>query len=307
MNPFDLRGLEFLLFYFLFSLVVVISIFVLRQRAESGDEPRIDLGDPYLIAYLRGGEDEALRVAVISLLDRGMLVTDGHLIRRADHVTGDMVNRPIERVVLGKFSVSGEAESILKDTNLKTALRSYQDNLERAGLMPDAAARSARLRRLLLGLTALGVVGVIKIQIGVSLERPVGFLVVMMIIAMAVAAAISFPRLTARGKATLENITNLYSGLRTQVNPFGPGSASAELAMCAAVFGVGALAATPFAYAEDPFRRTTSSSSCGTSSGAVDSSSSCSSSDGGSSCGGSSDGGSGCGGGGGGGCGGCGS
>jgi hypothetical protein len=171
--------------------------------------------------------------------------------------------------------------------------------------MPDAAARSARLRRLLLGLTALGVVGVIKIQIGISLERPVGFLVVMMIIAMAVAAAISFPRLTARGKATLEDITNLYSGLRTQVNPFGPGSASAELAMCAAVFGAGALASTPFAYAEDPFRRASSSASCGTSCGAVDSSSSCSSSDGGSSCGGSSDGGSGCGGGGG--CGGCGS
>jgi uncharacterized protein (TIGR04222 family) len=299
MNPFDLRGPEFLLFYFLFSLVVVITIIVLRNRAEYGGSPRIDLGDPYLIAYLRGGEDEALRVAVISLLDRGMLVTDGHLIRRADHVTGDMVSRPIERVVLGKFSVPGEAGSILKDQNLKTALRSYQDNLERAGLLPDAAARSARLKRLLLALTALGVVGVIKIQIGLSLERPVGFLVVMMIVTMIIAAAISFPRLTARGKATLEDITNLYSGLRTQVNSFGPGSASAELAMCAAVFGVAALAATPFAYAEDPFRPTTSSASCGASAGV----SSCGSSDGGNSCGSSSDGGSSCGGGG---CGGCG-
>jgi uncharacterized protein (TIGR04222 family) len=299
MNPFDLRGPEFLLFYFLFSLGVVIAIVVLRRRAESGDAPRIDLGDPYLIAYLRGGEDEALRVAVITLLDRGILVIDGHLIRSADHVTGDMVSRPIERVVLGKFSIPGEAASILTDKNLKTALRSYQDNLERAGLLPDAGARSARLKRLLLGLTALGVVGVIKIQIGLSFERPVGLLVLMMIAAMIIAAAISFPRLTARGKATLEDITNLYSGLRSQVNSFGPGSASAELAMCAAVFGVAALAATPFAYAEDPFRQATGSSSCGASAGA----SSCGSSDGGSSCGSSSDGGSGCGGGG---CGGCG-
>jgi uncharacterized protein (TIGR04222 family) len=211
-----------------------------------------------------------------------------------------MVSRPIERVVLEKFSIPGEAASILKDKNLKTALRSYRDNLERAGLLPDADTRSARLKRLLLALTTLGVVGAIKIQIGLSLERPVGFLVVMMIVAMAVAAAISFPRLTARGKATLEDITNLYSGLRTQANSFGPGSGSAELAMCAAVFGVAALAATPFAYAEDPFRRATSSSSCGTSAG----SSSCGTSDGGSSSGGSSDGGSSCGGGG---CGGCGS
>ena len=43
MNPFDLRGPEFLLFYFCFSLVVIIAIVVLRRRAESGDAPRIDL------------------------------------------------------------------------------------------------------------------------------------------------------------------------------------------------------------------------------------------------------------------------
>src|SRR5262245_49934114 len=115
MNPLDLRGTEFLLFYFLFSLVVIIAISFFRSRAESGDALRIDLGDPYLVAYLRGGEDEALRVAVISLVDRGVLSTDGYLIRRADHVTGYKDARPIERAVLEKFSVPGEADSVLKD------------------------------------------------------------------------------------------------------------------------------------------------------------------------------------------------
>jgi uncharacterized protein (TIGR04222 family) len=313
MNPFELRGPEFLLFYFCFSLAVIVAIVLLRRRAESGGSPRIDIGDPYLIAYLRGGEDEALRVAVVSLVDRGMLVTGGHIIRRADHVTGDMAPRPIERAVLGKFGLRGDVASVLKGKNLKFVFRSYQDTLERAGLLPDGATRGARLKRLLLGLAALGIVGVIKIQIGLSLERPVGFLVVMMIVAIGAAAAFSFPRLTARGKATLEDITNLYSGLRTQINSFSPGGGSAELAMFAAVFGVTALAATHFAYAEDLFRRksretsafsswgTSASSSCGSSDGG---SSSCGSSDGGSSSCGSSDGGGGCGGGG---CGGCGS
>jgi len=295
MSPFDLRGPEFLLFYFCFSLAVIGAIVLLRRRAESGGLPRIDLGDPYLIAYLRGGEEEALRVAVVSLVDRGMLVMDGHQIRRADHVTVDMAHRPIERAVLELFITADDVAPVLKDKNLKPVFQPYRDTLERAGLLPDGATRAARLKRLLLGVAALGIVGVIKIQIGLSLERPIGFLVVMMIIAIVIGAALSFPRLTARGKATLEDITNLYSGLRTQINSFSPGGASAELAMYAAVFGVAALTATPFAYAEDLFRRRY---------GEASASSSCGSSDGGSSSCGSSDGGGGCGGGG---CGGCGS
>jgi len=323
MNPFDLHGPEFLLLYFCFSLFVIIAIAILRRRAETGPAPKIDLGDPYLIAYLRGGEHEVLRVAVISLVDRGMLDMDDQIIRRADQVTDDMLKHPIEYEVLKKFGDPGEASAIFKDDNLKSLLQPYRDKLERAGLMPDAYVRRDRLMRLLLALMALGVVGVNKIVIGLSRGKPVGFLVVMMIAAMAIVAFSSFPRLTARGKATLADITNLYSGLRTRVNSFSPGSASAELAMFAAVFGVAALTATPFGYARTLFPQAISSSSCGSSCGSSDSSSSCGSSDGGSSCGGSSDsssscgssgGGSSCGGSsdggggcGGGGCGGCGS
>ncbi|HKQ78095.1 MAG TPA: TIGR04222 domain-containing membrane protein [Blastocatellia bacterium] len=302
MNPFDLIGPEFLFFYFCFSIIVIVAIVVLRRRAESGPAPKIDLGDPYLIAYLRGGENEALRVAVVSLVDRGMLVMDDYTVRRADHVTAGTAKNSIEYEVLKKFGAPDKAASVFKDSDLKSEFQPYRDKLELAGLMPDSAVRSARVKRLLLALTALGIVGVIKIQIGLSLERPVSFLVVMMIVAMIIAAVSSFPRLTARGKATLDDITNLYSGLKARVNSFSPGSSSAELAMFAAVFGVAALAATPFGYARTLFPQATSGSSCGSACGSSDSSSG--SSDGGSSCGSSSDGGGGCGGGG---CGGCGS
>jgi uncharacterized protein (TIGR04222 family) len=259
MNPFELRGPEFLLFYFCFSLAVIIAILVFRRLAESGDAPRIDLSDPYLIAYLRGGREEAWRVSVISLVDRGMLVMDGRLVRRADNVAYNMVGRPIERAVLEKFRVPGKAVTVLESRNLTQVFQFYQDSLERLGLLPDAAVFSARLMRLLPGLAALAVVGVIKIQIGLSLERPVGFLFMMMIVAIVIAAAISFPRLTARGKSILEDVTNLYSGLRTQVNSFRPGSAPAELTMFAAVFGVAALAESPLGYTQTLFPQTTSS------------------------------------------------
>jgi uncharacterized protein (TIGR04222 family) len=259
MNPLDLHGPEFLLFYFCFSLTVIIAMVAFRRLAESGDAPRIDLSDPYLIAYLRGGREEAWRVSVISLVDRGMLVMDGRLVRRADNVVYDMVGRPIERAVLEKFRVPGKAVAVLESRNLTQVFQFYQDSLERLGLLPDAAVFNARLMRFLPGLAALVVVGVIKIQIGRSLERPVGFLFMMMIVAIVIAAVTSFPRLTARGKAILEDVTNLYSGLRTQVNSFRPGSASAELTMFAAVFGVAALAESPLGYTQTLFPQTTSS------------------------------------------------
>jgi uncharacterized protein (TIGR04222 family) len=277
MNPFDLRGPEFLAFYFCFSLVVIFAIAIFRRRAESGAAPKIDLGDPYLVAYLRGGENEVLRVAVVSLVDRGLLIMTDQRLRRADHAAGNTVKHPIEYEVLRKFGAPGEAASIFKDERLKSATEPYRSKLELAGLLPDRTVRQARWLRLLIAMAALGIVGAIKIQIGLYLGRPVGFLVAMMVVAIIIAAIASFPRLTARGKAMLADIRNIYSGLKTRVNSINPGSSPAELAMFAAVFGVGALAATPHGYAQTLFPQATSSSSCG---------SSCGSSDGGGGCGG---------------------
>lgn len=117
MNPFDLRGPEFLSFYFCFSLVVIFAVIVLRRIAESGDAPKIDLGDPYLIAYLRGGEDEALRVAVISLVDRGLLVMNDQFIRRADHVTDKMAKNQIEYEALKSSALRAKRRPFSKITS----------------------------------------------------------------------------------------------------------------------------------------------------------------------------------------------
>jgi uncharacterized protein (TIGR04222 family) len=245
----------------------IFAIAILRRRRESGPAPKIDLGDPYLIAYLRGGENEALRVEVISLVDRGMLVMDGKFIRRADNVTDGMVEHQVEREALKRFSAPDKAASVFNDYNLKSALQSYRRKLEEAGLLPDGDASSGRWMRFLFALMALLIVGLIKINIGLSLEKPVVILVFMMIAATIIAAVCSFPRLTVRGNAMLMDITNLYSGLRTRVNSFSPGGASAELAMFVAVFGIGALASTPFGYAQTLFPQATSGTSCGSSDG----------------------------------------
>lgn len=88
MNPFELSGPEFLLFYIIFSVVVIGVAVFWRRRAElPAAPPKLDLSDPYLIAYLRGGDAEVLRVATVTLIDRGLLKADGTRLQRAEHAS----------------------------------------------------------------------------------------------------------------------------------------------------------------------------------------------------------------------------
>jgi hypothetical protein len=60
-NPFDLSGPDFLVFYLFLAGIVIAGVFGARCLREGGDVPRIDSSDPYMIAYLRGGYKEAAR------------------------------------------------------------------------------------------------------------------------------------------------------------------------------------------------------------------------------------------------------
>ena len=62
MNPFDLAGPQFLLFYLVLGGGVILMLGLLRQARESSDTLKVNLAAPYLIAYLRGGKNEALRL-----------------------------------------------------------------------------------------------------------------------------------------------------------------------------------------------------------------------------------------------------
>jgi uncharacterized protein (TIGR04222 family) len=103
-NPFDLRGPEFLIFYLIVSASVIVALILLRRTLESASPLKLDLADPYLVAYLRGGQEETLRVALVSLIDRGLLIADGTRISRADNVTPEAVRKPLDRALLQTFA-----------------------------------------------------------------------------------------------------------------------------------------------------------------------------------------------------------
>lgn len=301
MNPFDLTGPQFLVFYIGLSVLALIAIVLTRKYVESSEAPKLDLSDPYLIAYLRGAEPETLRVATVSLIDRGLLVATGTQLKTADKASPDAVRRPIEKELLHRFKRADEATAIFEDARLRATCKPFEQALKNAGLLPNDQIHNSRMTRLLIACAILGGVGVIKVLVALSRGRTnVWFLVILMVVAIVIAIKISFPRLTETGKAMIADLQNLYSGLKDRALLLQTGGASIEPLMLAAVFGVGALAGPSFAYTHALFPRATanqqtgSSSSCGSSCSSV---ASCGSSDGGGGCGGG-----GCGGG----CGGCG-
>lgn len=303
MNPFDWYGPEFLLFYVFFSVLVIGGMVWLRNKNESGPTPKLELSDPYLIAYLRGGANEVLRVAIVSLVDRNLLSDNGSKLMTRMKVTPDRARHPVEKALIEYFKSEAEANSVFSNAGLENACEPYRARLESVGLVPDDATRNARQLLLIIAILLLVAVALIKISIGVSRERPVTFLIILMVVAVIIPFFVWSPRLTARGKSALEDIQSLYRDLRDRSHTLRGGGATAEAVMLAAVFGVAALEAEAFAYTRTLFPRAANSSgesswssSCGSSCGSSSDSSSSSSC--GSSCGGG-----GCGGG----CGGCGS
>src|SRR5215204_5062644 len=144
MNFFDLPGPQFLLFYIGLSVAVIVGIMTLRRRAESAPTPRIDLSDPLLIAFLRGGHSEVMRVAAVSLIDRGLLICVGNRLQTAPHARPESVRRPVEKALLKKFVSSGDATSMFDDSGLKATCEEYERTLKKAGLLPDEAITQVR-------------------------------------------------------------------------------------------------------------------------------------------------------------------
>ena len=297
LNPFDLRGPEFLLFYLFLGVVVTTIVMLLRHRGEPQQAGTAPLTDYLKIAYLRGGSAEAIRVASLALMDRGLLeLVDAHHIKTAVESLPAGLQRTEERL-LEACRQPVRASSLLDDTALQIAATvECEPQLVRAGLLPDDRLKLVWTGLRTMALLFLGSVAALKIVIAVSRGRTnVVFLIILSAAFCAIIYLVTNPSRTAAGDAMLADLRTLFAALKARagLRRYTPGTGGQELALLAAVFGATSLPAVAGSM-QTLFRKPEprSTSSCGSSSG-----SSCGSS-GGSSCGGG-----GCGGG----CGGCGS
>ena len=290
-NPFDLHGPPFLLFYAVLAALTVTLAAWRRRSSESGPAAR-PLRDYLEIAFLRGGPAEAVRVAVLSLVDRELLRVVGDRVERVRRDGARRAARATERAILQATQTPRSTATLAADRAVtRAATRECEPALIREGLLPDERQRARRGRAFALAVAVLLGVAAIKIALAFARGRTnVIFLMLEALAFVVLARAATHPRRTPAGRALIQDLHALFAGLKVRAGALRPHTGGNDLALLAAVYGVSAaLPAHPDARALFPRADRASSGSAGGACG-----SSC-----GSSCGG--------GGGGGGGCGGCGS
>lgn len=290
MNPFDLRGPQFLGFYFSLSVITIILFWLVRRMRERtnagyGGSP---MTDPYLIAFLRGDKNELLRVAMISLIDRGLMLVDRDAVQTTTIGRESLARKRIERELLEFCVARREPKEIFEAKAFELSVAEYELELSRMRLLPDDAQKEARWKLYVFGVAILAFFAITKIVVALSRGRPnVVLLIVLLVFAVLMLAAVVFQRRTSKGDAFIAEVRNLFQSLKLRAPQIRSGGATTELAMLTAVWGVAVLPKETFPWVRNLFPRVDAASTSGSSCG--------------SSCG------SGCGGGcGGGGCGGCG-
>jgi uncharacterized protein (TIGR04222 family) len=197
----------------------------------AGAMPLLD--DPYAVAYLRGGAGEAVRTAVFALLCHGALGPAGKKGLQWMPDTDAAALHPLERAVLDRFDVPRPAQGLLWGASTPSPLDTYQDRLQRAGLLERRSGVERLVYRMLIALLFL-VAGVREV---VAIKAHVGHFP--LAISAALAAWFFFAptpsRLTAAGQQTIDRAKAVHQAA------VGTAAGTREATWAAAAFGVGAL------------------------------------------------------------------
>lgn len=248
LNPFDLPGPEFLLFYLCLILVVGVLLFLLQWRAESGSGRHVaalarDVAvDPYQTAFLRAGRREVVRLAIISLLERGLLKAKGTQLSVGRPDAAELARRPLDKAILLLCANPYPARTLFADNIIQGEADHIGESLQQKGLLPDAGVLRARLLRTLLAIGLL--TGVAAIKFGVAISRGRHNVLFLWLLAAAavwlVRRVVRRPR-TALGDRVLRYLPRLFGGLPSRHTLVWAAEASGRLTFMVAAFGLVAL------------------------------------------------------------------
>src|SRR5579871_6448783 len=113
MNPFDLRGPDFLLFYLVVASLTCLALYLWRRSYESGPLPTLEMNDPYLFAYLQGGDKQVARAGAIALIDRNLLIINSDHLSVAPEATIRRNNSEVESEILRFFATGDTFQHLL--------------------------------------------------------------------------------------------------------------------------------------------------------------------------------------------------
>ncbi|MGE3691629.1 MAG: TIGR04222 domain-containing membrane protein [Novosphingobium sp.] len=277
MGPFDLPGPQFLMLYgILLVAAILFGLIIPRLLRPNGmDAPVTDEDE---LAYLAGGEARLAEAVVARLM-----ASDAISVLSARNI-------PILQPAQSDTRAGRAVLSLPSPTNWRAITQAIQGEAEQIwhrlasrGLMMDSG-EFARVRLLQTApYLLLLAFGAIKLVIGMSRDRPVGFLVALLVVT-AVGAMIRYGNVDRRTRAGV----NAVIGARSDADRLRRAPGQQESGKAVALFGTAVLAGSALSQLHTMRASSSSSSSSGCSSddGGCSSDSSGCSSDSGGGCGG---------------------
>jgi uncharacterized protein (TIGR04222 family) len=242
LNPLDMKGPDFLGFYLWLNLMVVGMALVLRRMLQPRDSSVVSLSqlDLYETAYLSGGTDRVVQVAITQLAaqDCVELKTTGTIVLKNELPN---LTHGMERVVARAIATTGNFASIKR--NVELSMPPLRDRLVQANLIirSDQTHKVQRYPALLMG-ASLGL-GLIRLWVGLAHNRPVGFLIVLCMIVAIITAVFA----TVQPQRTTDSGDRLLQQLRQGVNSTLSDLPVPELVMAVALVGTAGLVNTAYA------------------------------------------------------------
>jgi uncharacterized protein (TIGR04222 family) len=250
----DWTGPQFLAFYV--TALIVLVLWCRRGARRSlnrYDNPRENatLSDPYDIAYLSGGGGRVLQLAVARLIQQRLAswkagFFGARLIAATDTVP---VHCPApEKELLDRLIRVREKGIPVREAGrwVYPSLRAIEVRLASLGLRPTGEERGGSRVLSVMPLIGLGLLGLVKVFVGIGRDKPVWILVFLLLATLVAIAVIvsSVPRLTPSGELLLEKLR-----LRNQAGLQGAGAAGWDdlvmFSQAVALFGPTAVAAHP--------------------------------------------------------------
>ncbi|HXU01885.1 MAG TPA: TIGR04222 domain-containing membrane protein [Polyangia bacterium] len=242
MNALNLSGPDFLKWYLQALALAGIIFFSLRWllRRASDRSPEKPL-DTYAIAWLSDGARGVVRAALVSLHRRELIATSGPLVSaRATQETAGLSE--IERAVMRTLANSSKYPNEI-EAKLARECGEIEARMAARGLALSPGRKRLARWMPLLGALYCAAMGVAKVEVGMSRGRPVGLLVLLLIVtAVLIWIAARRPlRRTTAGDRMLDALTQFHAALRTTIeSTSGVGVTPGDMSLAVALWGVAA-------------------------------------------------------------------
>lgn len=243
MSVFDWRGPEFLIFFVGLAATLTLVAAGLRRVLDprpGGAPPPHD--NPYLIACLRGGTAEAIRLAVVTLVDREQLVVLAGLLRAVPDAALHLGDA-LERAVVCAAGVGATVTELVRDRNAQASAALLEQELARRGycVVPRLSVRRLSLYFVCAGFGTAIALHKITLALDRGHSNVFGLIACVVLLWVGLALAL-FPRRTPAGDRQLRDLKQLFSQSAPTRRPDG----HRELSWQMAVFGVSALSVGMF-------------------------------------------------------------